>query len=100
MPTNKMRPIHPGEILAEEFMRPLDLSANRVAKALGVPANRISEIVAANRDVTADTALLLAEGFGTTAQFWLNLQSAYALRTAEADKELRAKRREVVRLVG
>lgn len=100
MPTNKMRPIHPGEILLEEFMAPMDLSANRLAKALGVPANRVSEIVAGNRDMTAETALLLSAAFATTPEFWMNLQSAFDLRTAEADKDLRAKRRGVVSLAG
>lgn len=84
-PTNGMRPIHPGEILREEFLLPLDMSANRLAHALDVPANRVTEIVAERRSVTADTALRLARAFGTTASFWLNLQNAFELRTAERE---------------
>lgn len=84
-PKNGMRPVHPGEILSEEFLRPLDLSANRLAGAINVPANRISEIVAERRNVTADTALRLAKAFGTTPEFWLNLQQTYELRVAELE---------------
>lgn len=96
---NGMRPIHPGEVLREEFMAPLDLSANRLAQALGVPANRVSAIVRGARDVTADTALRLARAFGTTPAFWLNLQQAYELRLAEQSKETTAALRNVRRLV-
>jgi addiction module HigA family antidote len=80
---NQMRPIHPGEILREEFLVPLKLSAN----ALGVPPNRVSTIVAEKRDVTADTAIRLARHFGTTPELWLNLQQAYDLRRAELDRK-------------
>lgn len=80
---NRMRPIHPGEILREEYLLPLKLSARELAQSLHVPANRISEIVAERRDVTAPTALLLARYFRTTPQFWLNLQNAHDLRVAE-----------------
>ena len=80
---NQMRPIHPGEILREEYLIPLDLSANALAHVLGVPANRISAIVAEKRAVTADTALRLARAFKTSPEFWLNLQQAFDLRTAE-----------------
>lgn len=90
MPRNAMRPIHPGEILLEEFLRPLDMSANALAQAIGVPANRISAIVTGDRGVTADTALRLARAFGTTPEFWLNLQQSYELRLAEQDKGLAA----------
>ena len=78
---------HPGEILREEFMAPLGLSANALALALRVPATRIGAIVRerAPRAVTADTALRLARYFGTSAQFWLNLQSAYDLSQVEAE---------------
>ncbi len=86
-PKNRMRPIHPGEILREEFLLPMDLSANRLAQAIGVPANRISEIVAEQRAITADTALRLSAALGTTAEFWMNLQKSYELRLAEQDKE-------------
>jgi len=74
---------HPGEILAEEFMKPRDLSARALAAAIGVPANRISEILRSRRDVTADTAIRLGLYFGTSARFWLNLQIAHDLSVAE-----------------
>ena len=79
MATNKMRPIHPGEILREEFLVPLGMSANALSLALHVPAPRINDIVRERRGVTPDTALRLARFFDTTAQFWLNLQSAFDL---------------------
>jgi addiction module HigA family antidote len=82
-PTNKMTPIHPGEILAEEYLRPLAMSANAFAAALGVPANRVSGIIAGKRAVSADTALRLARALGTTPEFWLGLQQAFDLRLAE-----------------
>ena len=85
MAGNKMRPIHPGEILREEYLKPLGMSANALAMALHVPAPRINEIVHERRAVTPDTALRLARCFGTTAQFWLNLQSSYDLKQAEHD---------------
>jgi addiction module HigA family antidote len=78
-----MRPIHPGEILREEFLVPLDMSANQLALHLHVPANRISAIVSGERAITADTALRLARFFRTTAEFWMNLQKTYELRLAE-----------------
>ena len=74
---------HPGEILREEFLKPLKLSANALALALRVPANRITAIVKGERAMTADTALRLARYFGTTAQFWMNAQAAYELSKAE-----------------
>lgn len=79
---------HPGEILKEEFMAPLELSANRLAIELGVPATRIGDIIRAEnpRAVSADTALRLARYFDTSAAFWMNLQSAYDLSKAEAEK--------------
>lgn len=80
---NNMRPIHPGEILREEFMLPLGLSANALSKSLHVPVTRVNDIVRERRGVTADTALRLACYFGTTAQFWINLQAAYDLKHAE-----------------
>jgi addiction module HigA family antidote len=79
-PRNAMRPIHSGEILREEYLHPLDMSANALAQAIGVPANRVSLIVAGERAVTADTALRLARALGTTPEFWLNLQQRYELR--------------------
>lgn len=82
---NGMRPVHPGEVLREEFLVPLDLSANKLAAVIDVPTNRITEIVAERRSITADTALRLARAFGTTAEFWMNLQQAFELRTAERE---------------
>ena len=76
---------HPGEVLREEFMTPLGLSANALATALRVPATRIGEIIKENRAITTDTALRLARYFGTTPQFWINLQSAYDLSKVEAE---------------
>ncbi len=84
MATNKMRPIHPGEILREEYLIPLDMSANALATALRIPAPRINDIVREKRTVTPDTALRLARYFGGDAQSWLNLQTAYDLKLAEA----------------
>jgi len=81
---NGMRPIHPGEILREEYLAPLGMSANALAHAIGVPANRISDVIRAKRAVTADTALRLARALKTSPQFWLNLQQAYDLQVAEA----------------
>lgn len=83
--TNGMRPIHPGEILREEFMLPLGLSANALAIALRVPAPRINDIVRERRAVSADTALRLARYFGTSAEFWLGLQSDFDMKIAQAE---------------
>ncbi len=80
---NKMRPIHPGEILREEFLAPLGMSAHALAMALKVPAPRINDIFNERRSITPDTALRLSRYFGTTAQFWLNLQTSYDLKIAE-----------------
>jgi addiction module HigA family antidote len=82
---------HPGEVLHEEFMVPLGLSANKLGEMLGVPANRISEIIRGRRGVTADTALRLAKCFGTTPEFWMNLQTAHDVsKTAmEHGKEIK-----------
>ena len=82
---NKMRAIHPGEILREEFLEPLGLSAHALSQALRVPAPRMNDIVRERRAVTPDTALRLARHFGTTAQFWLNLQASYDLKIAMRD---------------
>ena len=78
-----IEPIHPGEILLEDFMRPLGLSQYALAKAISVPPRRINEIVHGKRAITADTALRLGRYFGTDAQSWLNLQSHYELENAE-----------------
>lgn len=75
----KLPPIHPGEILALEFLEPMDLSQYRLAKEIGVPARRINEIVHGARAITADTALRLGLYFGTSAQFWMNLQAKHDL---------------------
>lgn len=82
---NQMRPIHPGEVLREEFLVPLGLSANRLALRLRVPANRITTILGGSRAVTAETALRLSRYFGTTPDFWMNLQKTYELRVAEEE---------------
>jgi len=81
--SRKLPPIHPGEILREEYMLPLRLSMNRLALDLHVPVTRIAEIVHRRRSITPDTALRLARYFNTNARFWLNLQSAYDLEVAE-----------------
>lgn len=80
---NGMRPVHPGEILREDYLLPLDMSVNALAKALSVPAPRINDVVRERRGVSADTALRLARYFNSTPEFWLNLQAAYDLRVAE-----------------
>ena len=81
MAPKKMSPVHPGEILLLEFLDPLGLSQYRLAKELSVPARRINEIVLGKRGMSADTALRLARYFGTSDQFWLNLQTRYDLET-------------------
>jgi addiction module HigA family antidote len=89
---NRMRPVHPGEILREDYLVPLGLSATALAKALNVPSQRVNEIVRERRGVTADTAMRLARYFGGDARSWLNLQSAYDLRVAEIRNAKRIKR--------
>ena len=84
-PINKMRPIHPGEILREEFLLPLGMTAHALALELKVPAPRINDIVRERRAITPDTALRLARYFGTTPQFWMNLQSSYDLKITERE---------------
>lgn len=74
--------IHPGEVLLEEFLAPMGLSQNRIARAIGVPPRRINEIVHSKRSITADTALRLARYFGTSEQFWMGLQADYDLEEA------------------
>lgn len=86
---NRLRPIHPGEILCEEFLAPLEMSANALAMALHVPAPRINDIVRERRAITPDTALRLARYFDTTGQFCLNLQSAFDLKQAENESAAR-----------
>ena len=80
--TDKLSPVHPGEVLMEEFLTPMNMSQNRLALDIGVHARRVNEIVLGKRSVTADTALRLARYFGTSPQFWLGLQADYDLDIA------------------
>ena len=80
---NRLPPIHPGEILREEFLAPLGLSSHQLALALRVPATRLNDIVNQKRGITADTALRLSRYFGTTSRFWMNLQASWELEVAE-----------------
>lgn len=80
---DRLPPVHPGEVLLEDFMKPLKLSQYRLAKDIGVPALRISQIVRGKRSITADTALRLARYFGTSANVWMRLQARYDLEVAE-----------------
>ena len=81
--TDKIAPIHPGEVLMEDFINGFGITQHKLALAIGVPPRRINEIVHAKRGITADTALRLAKYFGTSAEFWINLQSHYELDRAE-----------------
>lgn len=83
MPEDKLSPVHPGEVLLEEFLKPMGLSQNQMALAMHVPARRINEIVLGKRRITADTALRLARYFDMSPQFWLGLQMDYDLDIAE-----------------
>lgn len=94
---SKLPNIHPGEILREEFLTPMGLSAYRLTKETGLPHSRVSDLLAGRRGVSADTALRLARYFGTTPDFWLNLQSAYDLE--EASREYGAEINERIRPV-
>ena len=98
-----MRPVHPGEILNDELQE-LGMSANALAAELGVPTNRVTAILKGQRGITADTALRLSRYFGTTPQFWLNLQKTFELRTAEIEsgKDIaeRVRPREMVEALG
>lgn len=87
-PTNRMRPVHPGEILREEYLAPLGMSVNALALALRVPATRIHEIVKERRAVTADTAERLARYFGSDAGSWLSLQATFDLKTLPTRDEI------------
>ena len=78
--TDKIAPIHPGEVLLEDFIEGFGITQNKVAVAIGVPPRRINEIVHGKRGITADTAIRLARYFGTSEEFWMNLQSNYELR--------------------
>jgi addiction module HigA family antidote len=83
---NGMRPVHPGEILKEEYLEPLGVTPTALARALGVSAPTVNDIVRERRSISADVALRLAAALGTTAQFWINLQATYDLRKAELEK--------------
>ena len=95
MAAKKLSPVHPGEILLEEFLKPLRISQNRLGRDLGVPAQRINEIIRGRRAITVDTALRLAKYFGTTPQFWLNLQAHYDLEMAVETRLVEKINREV-----
>lgn len=99
MKKDKMAPLHPGEILFEEFLKPMELSQNRLAKDIDVPARRINEIVLGKRRITADTALRLAKYFNMTPEFWLGLQMDYEIDIAKdkisEDIQTKVKRRKV-----
>ena len=92
MTRNRMRPIHPGEILREEFLMPLQMSAHALSQAIRVPATRVNDIVNGTRGITADTALRLARYFGNSPDFWMILQGAYELRAAEREASARIER--------
>ena len=92
MSAQKLAPVHPGEVLLEEFLKPMDLSQNRLALAIGVPPRRINEIVLGKRGITADTALRLARYFNMSPQFWMGLQMDYALDLAEDELSERVER--------
>jgi len=94
MSTEKIKPIHPGEILLEEFLKPMGLSQNQIANDIGVPPRRINEIVHGKRRITADTALRLAHYFKMSPQFWLGLQMDYDL-DIEEDKLSKRLKKEV-----
>lgn len=83
----KLKNIHPGEILLEEFLIPLSISAYRLSKDIGIPQTRISEIIKGNRRITADTALRLSRYFGNSAKFWLGLQDDYDIEAEETQKK-------------
>lgn len=93
-PANGMRPVHPGEVLREDYLKPLGMSANALAQALKVPASRINDIVLERRGITVDTALRLVRYFGGDVQSWMNLQTAYEIKVAS--KELYKKIEEEV----
>jgi antitoxin HigA-1 len=82
---NGMRPVHPGEVLREDYLKPLEMSVNALSKRLGIPTSRLNDIVLERRGVTPDTAMRLARCFGGDARSWLNLQIAYDLRLAEIE---------------
>jgi addiction module HigA family antidote len=83
MATTKMEPIHPGEILLEDFLKPMEITPYRLSKDTGIPATRISQILKGKRSITADTALRLSRYFGNSADFWMGIQMHYDLEVAE-----------------
>lgn len=83
-PVNRMRPVHPGEVLREDYLMPLGMSPHALAQALKVPPSRINDIVLERRGITVDTAMRLVRFFGGDVQTWMNLQTAYEIKTAEA----------------
>ncbi|MDP1651782.1 MAG: HigA family addiction module antitoxin [Rhodocyclaceae bacterium] len=91
-PTNGMRPIHPGEVLREDYLKPLGMSAHALSIALHVPPSRINDIALERRGVTVDTAMRLVRYFGGDVTSWLNLQMAYDIKIAEATKKLEIER--------
>jgi addiction module HigA family antidote len=92
MRAQKLAPVHPGEVLFEEFLKPMNLSQNRLALAIGVPPRRINEIVLGKRGISADSALRLARYFSMSPQFWMGIQMDYALDVAEDELSERLKR--------
>ncbi len=84
----KIAPVHPGEIILEEYLKPLELSQNKLSKALGVPPRRINEIVLGKRRITADTAIRLSKYFSTTPEFWLSIQMQYDLESTIDNTEI------------
>jgi len=90
--SKKLPPIHPGEILLEEFLKPLGMSMNKLADELHVPANRITQIVEGDRSITGETALRLARYFGTSPEFWLGMQKDYDLQVARDQFEAEVER--------
>jgi|SRR5579863_3310583 len=90
-----MRPVHPGEVLSEEYLKPLRMSVSALAKALHLTPSRVNDIVLERRGISADTAVRLGRYFGSSAEFWLNLQSAYDLRVAERSAETKKAVRDI-----
>ncbi|MEW6659392.1 MAG: HigA family addiction module antitoxin [Thermodesulfobacteriota bacterium] len=95
MARKELAPVHPGEILLEEYLKPLHISQNKLGRDLGVPAQRINDIIRGKRAITVDTALRLARYFRTTPQFWLNLQARYDLEMAKETRLVEKINREV-----
>ena len=88
MISKDLNPIHPGEVLAEDFLKPLDITQSRLAKHIGVTVQRVNEVVNGRRGISPETAWLLAQAFGTSPQFWLNLQNQYDLATKQPKRKI------------